>query len=555
LSQLQASGTGLAAVNLQYIYAAGANNGRIAQTIDAISGEQVTYTYDALQRLIKAETAQAGGWGQSFGYDGFGNLQTKTPTAGHTGTAMSLGIDVSTNRATNSGFAYDANGNTTSMPASPSNISLAYDVENRTGGAWYDLQNQPLQRAGVWNLYGLNGERLETVSLSYGIYTIDPNNLIPYGTLQQLTQNVYFGGRLIQSNGKTVVTDRLGSVRANDAGETFGYFPYGEELTVRNPQDREKFGTYTRESATGLDYAVARYYSSAYGRFNTPDPLHSSATSPADPSNPTSWNRFGYVAGDPINNHDPSGERACTSGFIDPFEDSDVSLGCGGSLTPISYQYGCAPWVLAFAETSPFCVPAANGVVVLVQDNGHKAAPPPPLNCNAITAAVGFAGLTYSNASEIWDDGNLATYSNDGTAAIIGALAAVTWQGESSFATNPINNPNRNARGIVTSVDYGPFQINKRFNPNSNGSVWGTNGAGQVFNGSPEANIAFGISILENLFSKFGNTAAGRYVGSLGNGPNGNPINPNAQRRAATWNAWSGSLTNLFSNTDCFHHQ
>jgi RHS repeat-associated protein len=324
---------------------------------------------------------------------------------------------------------------------------------------------------------------------------------------------------------------------------------------VKNPQDREKFATYTRESATGLDYAVARYYSSAYGRFNTPDPLHSSATSPADPSNPTSWNRFGYVAGDPINNHDPSGERACTSGFIDPFEDSDVSLGCGGSLTPISYQYGCAPWVLAFAETSPFCVPAANGVVVLVQDNGHKAAPPPPLNCNAITAAVGFAGLTYSNASEIWDDGNLATYSNDGTAAIIGALAAVTWQGESSFATNPINNPNRNARGIVTSVDYGPFQINKRFNPNSNGSVWGTNGAGQVFNGSPEANIAFGISILENLFSKFGNTAAGRYVGSLGNGPNGNPINPNAQRRAATWNAWSGSLTNLFSNTDCFHHQ
>jgi hypothetical protein len=152
-------------------------------------------------------------------------------------------------------------------------------------------------------------------------------------------------------------------------------------------------------------------------------------------------------------------------------------------------------------------------------------------NCNTIVAAVGFSGLTYTNALQIWNDGSLSGYSTDGTAATIAALAAVTWQGESSFQTNPINNGNTNSQGVVTSTDYGPFQINQTFHPNPNSAVWGTNGAGQRFNGNVNANIAFGISILEGLFNSYGNNAAGRYVGSLGNLPNGMPINPSAQKR------------------------
>ncbi|MEP6756570.1 MAG: hypothetical protein ABJA67_13775 [Chthonomonadales bacterium] len=136
-------------------------------------------------------------------------------------------------------------------------------------------------------------------------------------------------------------------------------------------------------------------------------------------------------------------------------------------------------------------------------------------DCNGITTAVGFAGLTYANASEMWNDGGLSTYSDDATAATIGALAAVTWQGESGFLLNPTQNPNYNTKGVVTSVDYGPFQINQGFHPNSNDAVWGTNGACQVFNGNADANIRFGISILEQLYGSFGNNAAGQYVGSL----------------------------------------
>ncbi len=41
---------------------------------DVLSGEQVTYQYDSLTRLTQAQTMAPGGWGQSFGYDGLGNL-------------------------------------------------------------------------------------------------------------------------------------------------------------------------------------------------------------------------------------------------------------------------------------------------------------------------------------------------------------------------------------------------------------------------------------------------------------------------------------------------
>lgn len=48
---------------------------------------------------------------------------------------------------------------------------------------------------------------------------------------------------------------------------------------------------------TGLDYADQRMYASIYGKFTSPDRYAGSA----GPRNPTSWNRYLYVLGDPIN--------------------------------------------------------------------------------------------------------------------------------------------------------------------------------------------------------------------------------------------------------------
>jgi len=64
--------------NLSYNYSANQNNGQITSVHDAVSGETITYAYDALKRLSSA-TAQ--NWSERYGYDGFGNLTQMTPPA------------------------------------------------------------------------------------------------------------------------------------------------------------------------------------------------------------------------------------------------------------------------------------------------------------------------------------------------------------------------------------------------------------------------------------------------------------------------------------------
>jgi RHS repeat-associated protein len=89
------------------------------------------------------------------------------------------------------------------------------------------------------------------------------------------------------------------------------YFPYGEDRYSPNPanptNDQEKFATYTRDSVSGLDYALNRYYSAGMGRFMTPDPYRGSA----QPTLPQTMNRYSYVQDDPANLIDPTGLDAC----------------------------------------------------------------------------------------------------------------------------------------------------------------------------------------------------------------------------------------------------
>ena len=350
VTAIVASGSGLQGMGLQYSYPAGANNGQVSQVTDILSGEQIVYTYDSLKRLTKAEAVQSAAqypgapkWGQSFTYDGWGNMTAKAPTAAGPASQFSVSVDPSTNHITSSGFAYDANGNMTSSPTVP--VTLSYDTSNRIAGAIYNRDNQPFYKNGVWYLYEASGRRLATYTMTLNCQWY-PNGggqieLCSY-TASQTSRNVYFRGRMIQSNGKTVVVDRLGSVRANESGETFEYYPYGDEITVKNPQDREKFGTYTRDSATGLDYAVNRWHMPGWGRFNTPDPYQASANGANDPNTPLSWNRYSYVTGDPVGQSDRKGLYLDAEECIDnpdacEAEDWDDQGGSsGGNASPTS---------------------------------------------------------------------------------------------------------------------------------------------------------------------------------------------------------------------------
>jgi len=75
-----------------------------------------------------------------------------------------------------------------------------------------------------------------------------------------------------------------------------------------------KFTGYERDGESGNDYAMARYFSSQYGRFMTPDPA---GLLVADASDPQSWNEYTYVEDDPEDMTDPSGLEGGNNGYCD----------------------------------------------------------------------------------------------------------------------------------------------------------------------------------------------------------------------------------------------
>ena len=298
--------TGNGTVIEQWIYSATQNNGQIQQMTNSASVD-VTYQYDRLKRLTSATATAAPGsgasaWTETFGYDGFGNLTSKLLNGSATAT---LTVNGATNQLTNA--TYDANGNMTSGAGA----GLVYDEANRvmsatetSGGTEYygyapdNKRIYRLKADGVteeFTFWGAHGERLGIYSIQAwsGGYFMEPQR-----------RTLWFAGRRIwedaiaQSGVSAVNEDRLGSTEIT--------YPYGEEITSRSG-DRTKFATYNRDAFTGLDYAEQRYYASSYGRFNTPDPYRGSGV----PNDPGSWNRYSYVAGDPVNRLDPRGWDWC----------------------------------------------------------------------------------------------------------------------------------------------------------------------------------------------------------------------------------------------------
>ena len=284
---------------------------KLLQTIDAASGEQVTYQYDALNRLLHAETASSA-WGETYQYDRFGNLTVKMPTKGYA-PALAAMYDASTNRQM--GVGYDANGNqlvgmwdvenrlVSQTAPDGSTVQWFYDPWGKRVGkvsTAYDQITQDMDTTYEYTLYGITGQRLATVACVVSRTPIPCN---------MAWSNVYFNGRVLMSNGSPVGVDRLGSVRGGIGGWQMKYWPYGEEEGNPTTADnQDKFATYYRDWP-GQDYADQRYYDSTKGRFWTPDPGGS-----ANLSDPGSWNKYAYAGGDPVNFNDPAGAAECYVG-------------------------------------------------------------------------------------------------------------------------------------------------------------------------------------------------------------------------------------------------
>ena len=322
-------------MKMTYNYSSTQNNGQITSSVDNTSGETITYTYDALKRLLEADGLN---WKEKYVYDGFGNLTQMNPSGILSGMpSIHLSIAVDANNVPNNRIAggSDNNGN---QSAGFLGTYLSYDVANRVSEVMsnstpyhydYDPDNRRVYYGDANGhdtiyFYGAEGRKLAT-------YTVEPISGQPEIVLTQTSENVYFLGKLISAEGNPVSTDRLGSVRSGGPAG-LGYqaqYPYGTEYTT-TANDREKYATYTRDNLTGLDYAVNRYYWSQWGRFLSPDPYGGSAS----PGNPQSWNRYAYAGNDPANHTDPSGLFLTAEECIaDPDECEAQDWGSGGGST------------------------------------------------------------------------------------------------------------------------------------------------------------------------------------------------------------------------------
>ncbi|MGI8918298.1 MAG: RHS repeat domain-containing protein [Pyrinomonadaceae bacterium] len=142
-----------------------------------------------------------------------------------------------------------------------------------------------------------------------------------------------------------LVADQLGTPRmvVNQTGTLTGvkrhdYLPFGEELYATqgvrttglgytSDTIRQKFTSKERDIETGLDYFLARYYSSVQGRFGGADPMNivfeKQRGRTAEERNnilksylaqPQVWNKYSYTLNSPCNNTDPDGRCSKPSG-------------------------------------------------------------------------------------------------------------------------------------------------------------------------------------------------------------------------------------------------
>jgi RHS repeat-associated protein len=278
-----------------------------------------SFTYDAVNRLVGStqfDGPTGGGTPKQQGYtfDAFGNLTSITGTSGR-----NTPTDPQINRLTGSSLTtYDAAGNLTAW----NGATYQYDEFNQM----VHMQSPPESWA---YLYTADDERLWSYDLvrnlsHWTVRDLGAQVLRDYlnmgGTWSVATDYIYRDGLLLAAETQTgqrhFHLDHLGTPRliTRAGGEKVAYhvyYPFGEEATVYNQDiERMKFTGHERDLASpsgpgdDLDYMHARHESPMTGRFLSVDP----ALESAEPGTPQTWNRYSYVAGNPLKYIDPTGE-------------------------------------------------------------------------------------------------------------------------------------------------------------------------------------------------------------------------------------------------------
>jgi RHS repeat-associated protein len=347
-----------------------------------------SYSYDALGRLVKAMGGSdplAPLWTQEYSYDPSGN-RTSVKAIGKTrdGTPVppdglaQVTYDGSTNRITTPGFAYDKAGNQTRVQGADGSWQrLQYDAAGRLVKVSDDtglVMEEYLYGAGRQRLMTRSRDETLDVMNAPTFYVWSGDSVIAEYTEEKVQWSgreiaafrwrkdyVYLGGRLLSTStpgeAREVVLyhhpDRLGtrliSGDLNTAVIGQLALPFGMALEEYSRGATNRYFTsYDRSAATGLDYAVNRFYDSQQGRFTQTDPLDLAGITLDDPQ---SHNAYSYVQNDPVNFIDPLGLVSCsyvarqyrTSELPSCYTDSNGQVTCWQPVEPEGNGPVCEP--------------------------------------------------------------------------------------------------------------------------------------------------------------------------------------------------------------------
>lgn len=367
-------GTTLLSENYSYAQNGG-NDGEITTITDNVdSGRSLTLGYDALKRLTSSVSQGSTNypkWGLSFAYDRYGNRTAETVTAG-TGPSNSVTVNPATNQITSGLYLYDANGN---VIADYFN-RIAYDAENRI------VADRGGFGAGTYT-YQASGHRVVKVSGSNTtVYIFNGDKVIAEYVNGALSKEyIYLGNQqlagYLYGTLSYYLPDRLSNRAVTDTNGSAvgqqGNYPFGESWYGSGTTTEWQFTSYERDAESGNDYAIAREYVSRVARFSATD------TGQITSTDPQGFNRYAYVANDPVNRVDPSGS------FFDPIGecDPDFDFGCGGSCDPFF---------------DPFCGLGGGGDLGGDGgggDGGGGGTLPPPVPFAACTCFLGAVDFSY----------------------------------------------------------------------------------------------------------------------------------------------------------------